>query len=180
MSSSSTISTESAHADRTFREWVSSTFGVTVPEAWDTVGEDDFTDWWNDRTGAVAPRSSTQNPDISGGQTRVTGPITALIDLLGSPVGEEAAATMSAVVGADVGDTLKSATRKLKPRGVGVEIARGKVETIGVHLGVGRGMFGIPPLTPPVWAGPVGRTRTRGRGPPALSRGRLLPPPAAR
>lgn len=148
---------DSAAVHRDFRAWVQGTFGVAVPEVWDPVQHDDFTDWSNAQRGEPASaRSSTENPDAAAGHAEVGGPITRLLDLLGETDDEHAAGVVSELAGVDLGRKLKSATRKLDAAGLAVATGRGLIETIWIQLGPPRSIgFNIPPSERPLWAGPT-------------------------
>ncbi|MFC0673767.1 hypothetical protein [Brachybacterium hainanense] len=148
---------ESAAAHAAFRAWVQDRFAVDVPEAWDVDSGDEFTSWWQERTGQASPppRGITENADADAGRVTVSGPVTVLLGILGAADGPEPAAAVGALLGIDAGPALKSGTRRTKKRGLEARVEKGTVTTIFVHIGLAaEGLFGTAPIEYPWWQGP--------------------------
>ncbi|MFW6599147.1 hypothetical protein ACQBAU_01570 [Propionibacteriaceae bacterium Y2011] len=128
---------EAVEGHAAFREWVTETFGVEVPDEWPAVGSDEFTAWMEAKLG-IEPEPTPDPP--TGGATDVAGGVEVVLAALGA--GDRDRAVLDLVQAAGItpdpeelaAGGVRRLAKQLRSVGVEIDVERGKVDTIFIKV----------------------------------------------
>lgn len=121
---------ESPEAVAGFRAWVEHELQLQPPEQWPAVGDDAFSAWLDAQLGTTPPGP----PVPTGPGITITGAASALLGVIGTADGPEAAAKVGQITGTTLGTSLRASTAALHAVGLEVEVDRTGVSTIWITL----------------------------------------------
>jgi hypothetical protein len=113
-----------------WRSWMTYAFGVSAPQEWPAVGDDEFSAWLDFHLGTT---QSAAEP-LAESATCAVGEVENLLDLLGEPDGPEVCARLAGLTGAKLKDRLRSSGAALRRVGLEAESNRHGVSTLWIRM----------------------------------------------